>query len=983
MTVPEQAISMKRTTIVRLAGGLATLVAVLAVAVPSHAALTAPVPEGPADGTSVAALPAFSWTPVAGADRYEFQLAADPGFNSPVLGFNFDRFFTRNTSATLLKAVPNGSYWWRVRAVAPDGSVSSWSGGMSIEKNWASAPSLLTPAEGAVFSYPTDHFRLEWTPVPGAWKYLVSVATDPSLGSLVWSGGPTETQASAFTLSKPLTPDKTYYWGITPIDVAGNRGAPSAVRSFVWTWPSATQPEVHDVADPVGIHDYEFSWDAVAGAAGYEIEINSSSDWAPGSKVCCDVNFITKVTTIGTTFTPRIVLPNNHYYWRVRAVDPSRNAGVWNVGPEFTKSFANILPSVEGLRMLDSQLPTEPGYETSTPIVSWDAVPGASAYEVEVTRFENGCQWSATLEHWKTRTATTHWTPLGSGWNGRKPYGSDIEQPFVSTDFPSLVVGHAYCVRVTALDRASDAVGAYVRSAETYLPDANNPAFVWIGPPSGAACSPDCSAGAPGSDDYLLPARGSTASAMPLFRWKPLLGAQSYFVLVAKDPDFTNIVDYAFTQLPAYAPRTGFGTRSYPDETTAYYWVVLPAADSNGDGVVTAPRFSAPAPFHKQSVPPHLVAPANGTVFEGPARFHWTPVEAARRYRLQVSRDPTFASAILEDVVTDSTAHTSLKTFDADVDLYWRVRADDENLHGLTWSDAGSFRKTLAGPVVDPANASRGDALPTWQWFSVPRAVSYDIEVQFPNGLNQLFVNLPSAAFTPTEMKGTGIWHWRARANFPQADQAAVTHGPWTPTSAFARTIREPANPVEHAAGGRLVFRWDPKIGARNYRVQVSTRPDFSMLVETTATENAVYAPLLGQPAYAAGGTFYWRVAAADDVFANIGDYTATRSFVLPPPGTASRTATTTTASVTKTKASIRVRGIVSPAHAGKRVTVTLSRKRDGAFATIATKRPFLSAGSGYAARFTRPRSGACRVVSRFPGDADHRASARSISFSC
>ena len=34
---------------------------------------------------------------------------------------------------------------------------------------------------------------------------------------------------------------------------------------------------------------------------------------------------------------------------------------------------------------------------------------------------------------------------------------------------------------------------------------------------------------------------------MPLFTWKPLAGKQSYFVLVAKDASFWNIVDYAFT----------------------------------------------------------------------------------------------------------------------------------------------------------------------------------------------------------------------------------------------------------------------------------------------------------------------------------------------------------------------------------------------------------------------------------------------------
>ena len=180
---------MRRTRIGRMWAALAAAGAVLAVAVPSHAALTAPVPQAPADGTSVGALPVFSWTSVAGAERYEFQIAADPGFNSLVLGFPTNPYFTRNTSATLVKSAPNGAYWWRVRAVGSDGSVSPWSTPASIQKDWADRPSLLAPADGATFTYPTDHFRLEWTPVPGAWKYLLSVATDPELGSVVWSGG--------------------------------------------------------------------------------------------------------------------------------------------------------------------------------------------------------------------------------------------------------------------------------------------------------------------------------------------------------------------------------------------------------------------------------------------------------------------------------------------------------------------------------------------------------------------------------------------------------------------------------------------------------------------------------------------------------------------------------------------------------------------------------------------------------------------------
>ena len=46
------------------------------------------VPEliQPADGAKFEALPAFAWNPAARAVTYEFQIAADSGFNAPVLG---------------------------------------------------------------------------------------------------------------------------------------------------------------------------------------------------------------------------------------------------------------------------------------------------------------------------------------------------------------------------------------------------------------------------------------------------------------------------------------------------------------------------------------------------------------------------------------------------------------------------------------------------------------------------------------------------------------------------------------------------------------------------------------------------------------------------------------------------------------------------------------------------------------------------------
>lgn len=964
---------------------------------PAGAALAPPNPVMPTDAVVVESVPAFGWDAVAGAARYEWEISADPGFNSPVLGLDFDHFFLRNTRATLKKAIPDGSYWWHVRAVTDAGAVGPWSSARRFDKRWADRrfePALVEPADGADVTYPTDVFRLAWTPVPGAARYLVSVATDPALGSLVWTGAAKETQATSFTPGIQLAPDQKYYWGVTPIDAAGNRGAASPVWSFVWKWNSETPTARTDVAAEPEIYDWSFSWDPVPGAAGYELEINTSRDFAPGSIVCCPVFAATRATTIGTSYSPLVALPNNTYFWRVRAVDPSRNAGRWNVGEPVRKSFDDLLPSVRNLRMLDNPFPAEGAFETSVPIVAWDAVPGASSYEVEVAPHLGGCQWSWDgNDHWKNRTATTAWTPLGSGWNGVKPFGDPLKPPLVSTDLDALVEGRSYCVRVTAIDKTRDfdAQRSDVRSPETYLPSESLPAFTWVGPPSGGSCSQPCSANSLGSGDYVSPVTGTTTALMPLFRWKPLAGFESYYVLVAKDPEFTTLVDYAFTQLPAYAPRTGYASKTYPDETTEYYWAVLPATDQNGRGVTTAPRFSAPQRFHKQSSPPELVAPANGASFPGAVTFRWQPVLGARHYRLQVSKDPSFSSAIIEEVVTDSTAFTSSKSYDADTNLYWRVRADaesgDQPLEGvaLTWSnedatpDLRFFRKTLAAPTADPANPVRGDQLPTWKWSPVAGAVSYEFELQFPNGQFANFNGLPSAAATPVLLKGTGTWHWRVRAKFPRVDMATPVSGPWSERQAFVRTIPEPTNPSEDAGASRVLLRWDPRLGALNYRVQVSTRPDFSMIVESATTDHTSWAPFLTMPAYATGGTFYWRVAAADDIVANVGDFTLPRTFSLP----VRKASTGITAAVTKTRARVKVSGSVFPAHPGKRVVVSLFRKRNGVFVQLAVKRPSLSTTSAYVTRFARPRRGACKIRARFPGDTDHLASARTVSFRC
>src|SRR5918912_3638364 len=174
-----------------MAAKLTTLVTALVVAAaPAQAVPNSPLPTpqqlSPANGAVLESVPAFAWAPVGNVDHYEFQLSADAGFNSPVLGRGSDSFSTSNTRATVLKTFPNGNYYWRVRSVGSDGSVSPWSPGRMFKKSWTAAASLQNPAAGASLSFGTDALKLAWTAVPGASQYLVQLASDPSLGSLVY-----------------------------------------------------------------------------------------------------------------------------------------------------------------------------------------------------------------------------------------------------------------------------------------------------------------------------------------------------------------------------------------------------------------------------------------------------------------------------------------------------------------------------------------------------------------------------------------------------------------------------------------------------------------------------------------------------------------------------------------------------------------------------------------------------------------------------
>ena len=804
-------------------------------------------------------LPTFAWTPVRRADHYEFQLAADARFNAPVLGGD-GSFTTRNTRATVKKAPPNGRYWWRVRAVTKSGQVSRWATG-SVRKSWRIAPQLVSPVDGGTFNYPTDPLVLSWKPVPGAAKYRVAIAADPSFTTMV-GGAPLETAATSVNPPSSL-PLGRYYWRVLPLDAEKNQGAASAARSFFWNWPTTTVPRMTDLVAAPELDDPQLSWDPVAGAARYEVDVNTSQDFAPGSRVCCP-------TMTGTKYSPQRLLENDTYYWRVRAIDMRGNQGQWVRGPDFTKTFDTVPPvAIKSIRNLHVRSADSdpgvyvPGYTTSSPILVWSPVPGASAYEVYIATLSGGgCSWAGAYH---TTTASTAWTPLAP--HGSEPYPA--HGVGIASEAAPLAPGTEYCARVRALSDSGP--NGRIYGDFTYLGTAGD-GFTFGDYDPGSSSTPQIAAA-----DYYTPPVSTAQGWTPVFTWRAIPGAAGYWVLVSRDPSFTTLVDYAFTRIPAYAPR-----KTYADETadTHYYWAVLPCGAQNGSTYVAGdPHDTAILPFDKRSTPPSLLEPAAGALIGAQQpTFRWAPVLGTRYYTLQVSADPTFGST-LESVDTDSTAYTSNTTYPPDATLYWRVRANDENKIGLTWSSTGTFTHTLPAPVLFNSNVRIGEAIPVWLWTYLPGAVAYDLHAVLPDGSTRDINTLPSPAFVAGLIAGNGFFTLSVRGEFPRA--GGITPGPYSQPQVFTKTLTPPLRLRAIRGPKSLVFAWGAKTTARKYRFQIARNPDFSKMVESTDTESNVYAPTLQQDDYFKGGRFYWRVAGIDD-YGNLGKYSRTLVLRLP-----------------------------------------------------------------------------------------------------
>ncbi len=830
----------------------AAVTVLLAVSSMAQAGVGTPGLRSPRNRAVVQSLPAFTWGSVGGAATYEFEFSPVRNFSSNVSGFATNPVSLTNTAITNDQAIPNGTYFWRVRAVNAKDVPGRWSPVRRLVKRWNTAPKLKSPVSAKI-TWPTSPLLLSWSTVAHAVNYRLVIGTSPKLSTLVY--GPTDVQGPKFAFPSALAPG-TYYWAVQPIDAGGNLGKQSAVKAFTWAWPSQTALAESDVAPDSTYEVPNFSWTPVAGAASYQLQVSTDPSY-PQNAIILDSTGLT-----GNQYTPSSFFPNHTtLYWRLRAITSTNDAGAWNVGQPFTENFDVRSPTINNFHLMDPNGTIIDGATTPDPILRWSPVPGASEYALTLVPWVSGqgCQYNASPVTFDT--PLTAWTPGASsntswestwGWPGAANQGSD------GAPAPG-----SYCVSLIAYRNDAPIQGSTIASAPVILGGASAPAFDYTDPSAAGSLSPTATVNySPGlvtaaSGGGALGA-GSSVSTAPLFEWQPVANATGYYVIIASNANFdpNSIVTGAYTLTTAWAPPLWL-----QDQTSTLYWEVIPVNGSQDGGAPLGdPEGGAynPQPFTKNSIPPTPVSPGAGANVPTVPVFSWASAQGSANYTIEIATDQSFANPIETDT-TDSTTITATSSLPAGKTLFWRVRANDPNFN-FNWSAIQTFTHNLPAPGALHSPKS-GFRIPQLSWSPVSGAIGYNLQVTTAAGSSEVPVDTPY--MTPAEFLSPGISRLQVQSVFPGGLTSA-----FSPIATYDRTFPSPGGIRASKHGVRIVVTWKSDPLAKEYDIQLSTTTGFGSPIASDTTQNNAWVPQIS--AADAGLKLYWRLAAVDNA-GNVG----------------------------------------------------------------------------------------------------------------
>jgi large repetitive protein len=470
-----------------------------------------------------------------GAIGYNIQISKNVGFTQLVSNTNL----TGATNSTYMPAAnltANTNMWWRVRAKLTATTYSGWSEVRSFTTaNPPPAPVLTAPASNVLITTATTFLNWNDVVMPSGTtflKYEVELATNST-----FTTGLVNVEALISEATSPaLTPNTKVYWHVRAYNTLGQYGAWSASRYFrvALSAPNTLLPGTVTPPGPANnIHMRRptFTWDAVAGATGYTLEVSTTPAFT--TKVINKT-----VTTVSYTHTADLAA-NTTFFWRVKS-NGANGPSLYSQVRTFTTGNPPSIPNLTA--------PASNALVTSTtPLLDWSnaTVPAGTTfdkYEVEISRYNDFSAVTATINS----------------------FGVSNSQGVA----PALQNGTTYYWRVHSFNTGLDGIGG----------NADDDFSGW---------SLTRSFRIPFAAPTLtLPLNGATGIALkPTFTWTAIASATNYTLQVSINPTFSPLAINKTVTGTSYTHTINLLANKL------YYWRVR-ANGPYGPGLWQSPVFS-------------------------------------------------------------------------------------------------------------------------------------------------------------------------------------------------------------------------------------------------------------------------------------------------------------------------------------------------------------------------------------------------------
>jgi hypothetical protein len=158
-------------------------------------------------------------------------------------------------------------------------------------------------------------------------------------------------------------------------------------------------------------------------------------------------------------------------------------------------------------------------------------------------------------------------------------------------------------------------------------------------------------------------------------------------------------------------------------------------------------------------------------------------VPEADNYHIQIDDSSDFSSPVIEATMA-STSYAPTFSLSPDV-YYWRVRGHDYYTGYGSWSSVWSLTILVGAPTLSsPSDGlSTSDLTPTFEWYSVPGADRYQIQIDDSSDFSSPAIDTTTVltSYMPTFSLSRGVtYYWRVRGY-----NSTTGYGDWSSTRDF------------------------------------------------------------------------------------------------------------------------------------------------------------------------------------------------------